>query len=330
MLRDTNCVQNWSFLSGKISQFHAIPDLFTASLHNSPLEGHGPSAPTFCLSCLPWVQALSASRATYQIVQDSIDKVPMQTGSLWTPKTCRFLVPGSSQSSILPGLSRNAALKPNCFGITVNPETHALDPLLWRVASCKLGSRWSRHIKTIQWDHQACPQRQQAPTESPHPTSTTSSNCLWGWALIVWLLILVELDCRWDSKISVFLCTFSIWESRSCSPSRDVRCVEIRSISVMKKSAPPEERSSRASISRKTWQVFAKPSKRTYDFEGPGRRQLRLLQFSHLFGYLTHGTNFDLMSRSRSDSQSIERSKSPVQSQCSSYIFLIRTRLILS
>lgn len=265
-------------------------------------------------------------RHSQQIVQDSIDKVPMQTGSLWTPKTCRFLVPRSSQSSILPGLSRNAALKPNCFGITVNPETHALDPLLWRVASCKLGSRWSRHIKTIQWDHPACPRRQQAPAESPHPTtSTTSSNCLWGWALIVWLLILVELDCRWDSKISVFLCTFSIWESRSCSPSPgDVRCVEIRSISVMKKSAPPEERSSRASISRKTWQVFAKPrNKRTYDFEGPGRRQLRLLQFSHLFGYLTHGTNFDLMSRSRSDSHSIERSKSPVQSQCSSCIFLI-------
>ena len=151
----------------------------------------------------------------------------MQTGSLWTPKTCRFLVPRSSQSSILPGFSRNAALKPNCFVITVNPETHALDPLLWRVASCKLGSRWSRHLKTIQWDHPACPQRQQAPAESPHPTSTTSSNCLWGWALILWLLILVELDCRWDSKISVFLCTFSIWESRSCSPSPgDVRCVE--------------------------------------------------------------------------------------------------------
>ena len=101
-------------------------------------------------------------------------------------------------------------------------------------------------------------------------------------------------------------------------------CWEGWSISVMKKSAPPEERSSRASISRKTWQVFAKPrNKRTYDFEGPGRRQLRLLQFSHLFGYLTHGTNFDLMSRSRSDSHSIERSKSPVQSQCSSCIFLI-------
>ena len=306
VLRDTNCVQNWWFLSGKISQFHAIPDLFTASLHNSP-EGQ-PSAPTFCLSFALGSGILSSRHllrfykipsTRFPFKQDhfELQKHEVSFHLLFTTsypgykfRYCPFSAKTQPWSQTVSGLL--LTLKPmpliHCCG--------KLPAANWDQDDQDI-SRPSSEIIQLVLNANKLPRSLHIQQHQQQATNSNCSNCFLDWALIVWLLIIVELDCRWDSKISVFLCTFSIWESRSCSPSPGdvLRFGQFQSFNLHLRRNDLLE----PSISRKTWQV-ALPRKGTYDFEGRGRR---LLQFSHLFGYLTHATNFDLMSRSHRLSQ---------------------------